>query len=1271
MWRRAYSSLSFSLNGKAHRVVNPDPRQTLLEYLRSIALTGTKLGCGEGGCGACTVMVSTGDQERKAVNACLAPLCSVDGMAVTTVDGIGSVRDGLDEVQDLVSSSFGSQCGFCTPGIVMAIYTYRQAHPQASAEEVAANLDGNLCRCTGYRPIVDAIYRLPKASSAPVMLPPGVAPATTAVEIGRPEATWHRPVSLTQLLQLKDRFPESKIVVGNTEIGIETKFKGLHYPYLISPALVPELHVFRATDTDVTIGAALSLTHLEAEFEHLNETLPRWKTEGVRAVLYQLRWFASNQIRNVACIGGNIATASPISDLNPAWIALGASVELASAANGRRTVSMRDFFLGYRKTALRPDEVIVSLRMPLSREGEYALAFKQARRKEDDIAIVTAVGRVLLRNGFVAEAGLGFGGMAAKSVFAANAERALVGRPFDAAAFESALQALEKELALPADAVGGMAGFRSTLAASFLLRFQSYVQAHSGGADDGKWRELDHDAKMRGEQVYTSSVSELKPVTFPVMHLSAQKQVTGEAIFVDDIPNPRRGLHAHLVLSTKASASFSAVDASAALKMPGVVGFFSAKDIPGHNEIGPTFKGEELFASSEVMFVGHPIGVIVAESHNQAREAAQKVVITWKEEKKPILTIAEAIAAKSFFPPSKSIDKGDAAAAIASAPHVVEGEMAVGAQEHFYLEPQGSFVVPGEEFEVFASTQNPTHTQHVVAEVLGMPANRVVTKTRRLGGGFGGKETRSMFVSAACAVAAYHLRQPVRMILDRDIDFATSGARHAFKGKYRVGFDERGVLRGVETQLYSNAGYSIDLSFSIMERALFHSLNSYKCDNVRVTGQLCRTNIVTATAFRGFGGPQGMMVVEAWVDHVARTLGLAPETVRERNFIRGGDLTHYNQKMEESMVVADMFAKLKRDCDFDKRKAEIEAFNSSSRYHKRGICLLPTVFGLAFTFRTLNQAGALVNVFTDGTVQVNQGGTEMGQGLFTKMAQIAAHALGVPIDKIVVMETSTDKVPNTSPTAASVQTDVNGAAVLDACSQLVKRLAPIRAQFPNKSFAELCQEAHFQRISLSAQGFYRTPELEIFDFNRKVEKSDVNRPFNYFTEGVACTEVELDSLSGDFVVRRTDILMDVGKSINPGLDVGQVEGAFVQGMGWCTMEELAWMKSGTMFTRGPGAYKIPGFADTPRDFRVALLQNNPNIRAVHSSKGIGEPPLFLGASVLLALKEAVYAARREAGLAGHFQLASPATAERLRMACGDALARRYQDVPHDEFVLPN
>ncbi len=984
------------------------------------------------------------------------------------------------------------------------------------------------------------------------MLRPVVAP----LRISDGNATWWRPATLDQLLHIKALHNHARIVAGNTEVGIEAKFKGMHFRDLVSPGLISELHVFESSGEGVTIGASVTLTDLATHLKRLKEVLPEWKCRGIGAILYQLQWFAGSQIRNVASIGGNIATASPISDLNPIWIALGSTLELASLKNGRRTISMSDFFLAYRKTALHPDEVIIALKFPLpQKKGEFVRAFKQARRKEDDIAIVSACFRILISEdaGLVSDACLVFGGMAARTIRAERTEKSLIGKRFlEDATFEAALIELQQDVPLPINAVGGMAAFRCTLTASFFFKFFQFVMSEIDPTNVNLRKDAfvePHFGVASGTQMYGPEKKEMYPVSYPIPHLSAAKQVAGEAQYVDDIPNPARGLFAHFVMSSKACATFSGIDAETALKMPGVVAFFSAADIPGVNEIGPVFYGEELFAEKKVEFVGHPVGIIVAESAAQARDAANQVRINWGEERKPILSIEDAIAAKSFlWDTPRFIEKGDVESAFAKSANIVEGEVNVGAQEHFYLEPQGSIanVTDNDEIEIWASTQNPTKTQMKVAAILKLPAGKVITRTKRMGGGFGGKETRSIYVSAACAVAAFKLRRPVRMILDRDVDFATSGARHAFRGNYKIGFDKSGVIEGVDVQLFSNAGYSMDLSFSVMERALFHSLNAYKCPNVRVVGNLCKTNLLSATAFRGFGAPQGMMVVESWMDHIARKLNLAPEVVRMRNFISAGDLTHFNQIVDPTICIGEMYASLMKSCDYENRRKEVARFNAENKYRKRGLSLIPTVFGMSFTAKFMNQAGALVHCYLDGSIQVHHGGTEMGQGLHTKIAQVAAHAFGIELSQVSVIETATDKVSNTSPTAASVSSDINGAAVLDACKQINERLDPLRKEFPEATFAQLCQKAHLQRINLSANGFYRTPDLKEFNFLHRVKEGDVNQPFNYFSQGCACSEVELDTLTGDHTVIRSDIIMDVGNSINPAIDVGQIEGAFVQ-----------------------------------------------------------------------------------------------------------------------------
>ncbi|MEW5297568.1 MAG: hypothetical protein WDW36_000770 [Sanguina aurantia] len=596
---------------------------------------------------------------------------------------------------------------------------------------------------------------------------------------------------------------------------------------------------------------------------------------------------------------------------------------------------------------------------------------------------------------------------------------------------------------------------------------------------------------------------------------------------------------------------------------------------------------------------------------------------------------------------------------MAACDHVIEGTYKLGGQEHFYLETNVCCVIPGEndELVMFSSTQAPAKHQKFIAHVLGIPAHKVVSKTKRLGGGFGGKETRGIFLHAAIAVPAHILRRPVRIALDRDEDMQMTGQRHAFLATYRVGFSAAGMVQAVDMDLYNNTGNSMDLSHSIMDRALLHSDCGYKVPHMRLVGHLCRTHQASNTAFRGFGGPQGLMFAEMWVEQISRAVGKPVVDVRSANMYREGDLTHYGQALEACRMRPCWEAAL-ANAGYAQRAEKVAQFNAVNRWRKRGLAATPTKFGISFTTKFLNQAGALAHIYLDGTVLVTHGGVEMGQGLHTKMAQIAAQALGLPLHKVYISETSTDKVPNASPTAASASSDMYGGAVLDACSQLAERLAPFRkALGPEVPFKAVVNAAYMERVDLCAHGFYKTPDVTGFGGNR---------PFNYFCYGAAVSEVELDTLTGDFQILRTDIVMDVGNPINPAIDIGQVEGGFVQGMGWLCLEELqwgdkqhGWIRPGQLFTRGPGTYKIPTSNDIPIDFRVSLLTDAPNVRAVHSSKAVGEPPFHLGASVFFALKEAVYSAREDAGHPGWFQLDAPATGERLRMLCADHITAPY------------
>lgn len=564
--------------------------------------------------------------------------------------------------------------------------------------------------------------------------------------------------------------------------------------------------------------------------------------------------------------------------------------------------------------------------------------------------------------------------------------------------------------------------------------------------------------------------------------------------------------------------------------------------------------------------------------------------------------------------------------------------------------------------EVWSSTQNPAETQAYVAQVTGVAANKIVTKVKRLGGGFGGKETRSIQLSGICAAAANKVKRPVRCMLNRDEDILTSGQRHPFLARWKVAVNKDGKLQALDADVFNNGGWSQDLSAAVVDRALSHVDGVYRIPNVYVRGRICKTNTVSNTAFRGFGGPQGMFIAESYMEEVADRLGMPVQKLREINMYQPGEPTHFRQSLEDWHVPI-MWKQIQESSDWQKRQEEVDAFNKAHTWKKRGLALIPTKFGISFTALFLNQAGALVHIYHDGSVLVAHGGTEMGQGLHTKMTMIAAEALKVPLENVFISETATNTVANTSSTAASASSDLNGYAIWNACEQLNARLAPYREKLgPDATMKQLAHAAYFDRVNLSANGFYKTPDIGY------VWGENTGQMFFYFTQGIAAAEVEIDTLTGDWTCRRADLIMDVGRSINPAIDYGQIEGAFVQGLGLFTMEESLWHRaSGQIATRGPGNYKIPGFRDIPQDFRVRLLKDVEwkNLRTIQRSRGVGEPPLFLGSAVFFALRDALKAARAQHGENEVLSLVSPATVERIRTACADPLVRRATVAPQE------
>lgn len=721
-------------------------------------------------------------------------------------------------------------------------------------------------------------------------------------------------------------------------------------------------------------------------------------------------------------------------------------------------------------------------------------------------------------------------------------------------------------------------------------------------------------------------------------HDSAWKHVSGQARYIDDLPEPEGLLHAATGLSAHAHARITSMNLDAVRAYPGVVAVMTVKDVPGHTDIGPVFPGDPVLVDDLVEFVGQPLFAVAATSHRAARQAARLAKVTY-EPLPHTLTAEDALEQKLFVRPDHTQLRGNPDEAIAKAPNRLQADMHIGGQEHFYLEGQACLVEPTEDSGVFvhSSSQNPTEVQKLVAEVLGLQIHEVQVETRRMGGGFGGKETQAAPLACISALLARKTGKPVKFRMARYDDMVQTGKRHDFYASYDIGFDNEGVLHGTDLVLAGRCGYSPDLSDGIVDRAMFHADNGYFINEARVVGHRCKTHTVSNTAFRGFGGPQGMMIIERAMDDIARHIGADPLDVRKRNLYRPGrDITHYGQKVEQH-VLPEMMEELETSSDYRKRRAEITEFNKTSPVLKRGLAITPVKFGISFTVQHLNQAGALVHIYTDGSVHLNHGGTEMGQGLFIKIAQIVAAAFQIDLDRVKVSATRTDKVPNASPTAASSATDLNGMAALDACETIKARLVQHAVEtygvsdedvtFNNNQvhvgdkvidWGEFVQKAYMARVSLSSTGFYSTPKIH---YDRA---TGTGRPFLYFSNGAACSEVVIDTLTGEYKVTRTDILHDVGQSVNPGVDIGQIEGGFVQGMGWLTTEELVFNSDGRLMSNGPATYKIPAVSDAPVDFRVKLLEGAPNPEAtVFHSKAVGEPPLMLAISVWSAMRDAI------------------------------------------------
>jgi len=1293
-------SLIFYVNGTRYELPaeDVDPQMPLAEFLRGHNLTGTKIGCSEGGCGACTVLLSYFDHnQKKAVHktaaACLVPLPYVDHMLVTTVEALSKRPDVLNPIQEHLAMKHATQCGFCTPGIVMALAGVAAKEEAPSMVDVEEALDGNLCRCTGYRPIVEAAHAMAKdytedkdgslsrsanlkhfcaadALESLLTLPDELKTPINPMRLITPTAAWYRPITLEELVKLKASVPQPenipgrearkltaeafvppRLISGNTEIGYKVRYhppaKPTYATY-VSTAGVPELHKVEYTPEGIRAGVATTINEMAMAFAKAPVDDEQVKV-SFKTVCNVLGHFANNQVRNMGTIGGSFVTCDPLSDLYPPMVGLGAVLTIINTAGKERTVAVDDFVAGANKVHLAQDELIRSVFVPYPRKNEYVESYKSAKRRVDAQAVVNATFRVFFDGKVVKEMVAAYGAVGPRAALRfRKTEEFLVGKEWTEATMVEACRVARAECKEIIVVNRGMTDYRLALAPSLLYRFFVSVCKRAGFDVPPRTELTDVDTQAgkvhHGEQVFAAPDPK-KNLGLAHAHLGAAQHVTGHAKFVAD--EPFRGYYVCPVHATRAHAKLLSIDTSVAMKMPGVVGVYTAKDVPGRNLLGSIIIDEEVLASEEVKMYDQDIAIVVADTARHAREASLKVTAQY-EDLPVILSIEDAIAAKSYLWKDMELNFGDTDKILAEWPkeRIVEGEVRVGGQEHFYIEPQAATVWPtGDRYIVHTTTQNPTLVQVAVATVLGKPSNFVESSMERIGGGFGGKQDRPQFTAALAAIAAANTNAPCRIVYERDTDMKTSGERHEFLIRYRLAHKENGEIVAFYAELYNNGGFSADLSPSVMEVALFNIDACYRIPNIHLIGRCCRTNRISCTAYRGFGKPQGIAAMENIIDHISRNTGIPVHKIREVNILHKGDVMMDGEVVDENLdrVWLPLVEKYKA------RLPEVEKFNAENKWRKRGLALTPAKNNIGFETAFMNQAGSLIHIYKDGSVELSHSGCEMGQGINTKMCQVAADQLGIPMEKITIGRTGTERVPNTHPTAACTGTDLNSGAVMDACRQLNESLDKARAALPkDATWEQLVDYCYKNRINLSAAGHYCFP-LYGFDWETKKGLASFYRIW-----GAALTEVELDVLSGVWRVVKTDIIQDNGAQINPAVDIGQIEGGFIQGMGLFCMEELLWARDGHLRTRNVSTYKIPTHDDIPVEFNVEVLKS-PNSRTVTGNKTVGEAGIQLAISVVHALKQAIYAARKE-GMTKEeaerfFVFNTPTTCEKIRLAC--------------------
>ncbi len=1358
------NELVFWLNGEKVEITNPDPTMTLTDYLHEIGVTGTKVGCGQGGCGACTVMIShkdpnSGAPVHRAINACLRPICALDGSVVTTTEGLGNVHEGLDPAQHCIPMANGTQCGFCTPGFVMNIHAYLQHNPNATQEDFEKIFGGNLCRCTGYRPILTGArtlacdYLADCDNSQKCIVDPSFEIKTkgelTKVDLDQLPAfdlparlvrfsgsgrEWVRPNSLKEVMRIKKAATEQygrenvRLVFGNTGTGIYPNEKPT---VLIDISRIKEITELSKNGSGITVGASTPIQYLLEFAEKVAKEVGKEKGRALDALAYHGQFIAGLQVRSAGSVAGNIfmtrdhanrGGAFP-SDLFTVLASLGTTINIASDTyqDGQSQFLLIDM---PPSEQLPEDAIIISFEIPYTRKNEYVQTFRIGRRPQMAHPIVNAGFRVHFKDdGTVDDIMMIYGGLATMIHRVVKTEEVFYGKKWDDALLQAAIAKLKKEvedITVTMDEEGITNEYRKQLAETFLYKFFLHVASETNpkSVKAENMSAANHDIRpmSHGTQEYTE-YPELFPLTKPIIKQAAFVQASGEIKYAQDVALPSNGLHAAMVKSTRPHANFSFTKNVAGLEaltemlrkqFPGFKAIVTAADIPGEKKIG-LGDDDSVFSEGFVTSVGAPIALALAETVKAAREAAEFIeneCIAY-EDLPAVITMAEAVKQDTAMPmilksadPDEDINQRmptierdgsnqewlkDPSKPMPGT-SVASGTIRTPATAHFYLETNCALAVPGpyNRMMIYSSTQSPNGTQGGVARALGIAQNQVVVEVEQIGGGFGGKQHRANVVAAQAAVAARALNRPVRLLYDRATDMQMVGKHHPYEADYFVAFRDDGKIEGMRLDFRNDAGDTYDCSFAVLDLSLLTADGCYMIDTLQANGTCYRTNKTTNTAFRTFGVMQMWTILESVLERVAfeltKKLGrpVYPEEIREKNMYRDGtpeshDVTHFGQELD-FLNIREMWNDLKASSDYVNRTKAVEEFNRKNRWRKRGIVMIPQKHGIAFTEPrgSLNSSSAFITVnMADGSVMVHHGAVEMGQGVHTKIAQLAANTLGIPLELIRVAGNSSEIITNSPATAASTGFDLNGGAVEKACNTLKTRLQEFCIQMeqylPNEriddwrthwgdKWKEIIFKAWYHRVNLQAAELYKSPH-----YKGPSNRNPKGKPFLYFSLGVAVCEVEIDVLTGEYTIPRADVLMDGCKSPNAAIDIGQLEGGFVQGVGMATTEELVYDHNGRLVTDNIWSYKPPCTKSIPIDFRVKLhpVNEERNDReklaekqAIKSTKAFTESCLTLGVSVYFALIHAIKEARREQlGKDEWIDMDLPLTCQRIQQLC--------------------